>query len=93
MDVKAVVAKFTTSLDAGKVDLAEVARVWQLWWRHKLPGQAVASKRSEASFEGFAGVEGVSRCNAGGAGGQAYSLFQENSSVGTKTSAISQDPK
>ena len=51
--VKAVVAKFTASLDAGKVDLAEVASVWQLWWRHRLPAQAVASMRSEASLEGF----------------------------------------
>ena len=94
MKVKAVVAKFTTSLDAGKVDLGEVARVWQLWWRHRLPAQAVASERSKASLEGFAeelkelaGATHVRQSETGGAEEHAYSLFQENSSVGTKTSA------
>ena len=63
--VKAVMAKFAASLDTGKVDLAEVARVWQLWSRHRLPAEAVVSMRSEASLEVFSGgVEGINRCHA-----------------------------
>ena len=73
MKLKAIVAKFKSSLDAGKVDLAEVAKVWQFWWRQELKELASATH--------------VLRSETGGAEEQAYSLFQENSSVGTKTSA------
>ena len=54
-----VVAKFTTSLDAGQVDLAKVARIWQFWWRHWLPTQVVASSGSRLPWGFCGGVGGV----------------------------------
>ena len=80
----------TTSLDTGKVDLAEVASVWQLWWRHRLPAQAVACMGSEASL---AGATHVLQSKTGGAEEQAHSLFGRIHLLVHRLRHISQDPK
>ena len=77
-----VVAKFTASLDDSFGGVTGCQHKLLLPCDPRLPWRVFAEELKE-----LAGATHVLQSETGGAEEQAYSLFQESSSVGTKTSA------